>query len=337
MNKTTIIIITVCFSFLVVLYSAILQTEPEETIKIHYDAPFWIAMQCFCAQWLTAKFHQKLTVNSNIAIPTSTHYIKVFVLSNLCFVFPLTVLTLLIEWAFGYQEIDKSHILALTISLFLLHTLNGGAVIALKLIENLNFQQLDLELTKKALLENQVKQLQKQLDPHFLFNNLNTLSALIISKPEMAENYLDTFTNIYRYVFDSQKLETITLDQEISFAQDYMSLLNQRFAGAYHLSMDYKRELDLEYLTLPCSLQLALENVIKHNQGDKENPLPIKVEINGAWLNIHNKIRPKSYVKASSGFGLKNLEIRSRSILGKPIELNKTASDFTLKIPLIRP
>ncbi|BBM03712.1 hypothetical protein GL2_37860 [Microbulbifer sp. GL-2] len=294
-------------------------------------------MQCFCAQWLTAKFHQKLTVNSNIAIPTSTHYIKVFVLSNLCFVFPLTVLTLLIEWAFGYQEIDKSHILALTISLFLLHTLNGGAVIALKLIENLNFQQLDLELTKKALLENQVKQLQKQLDPHFLFNNLNTLSALIISKPEMAENYLDTFTNIYRYVFDSQKLETITLDQEISFAQDYMSLLNQRFAGAYHLSMDYKRELDLEYLTLPCSLQLALENVIKHNQGDKENPLPIKVEINGAWLNIHNKIRPKSYVKASSGFGLKNLEIRSRSILGKPIELNKTASDFTLKIPLIRP
>ncbi|MFA0811511.1 sensor histidine kinase [Microbulbifer epialgicus] len=184
-------------------------------------------------------------------------------------------------------------------------------------------------------MENQLKILQQQLDPHFLFNNLNILSALIISKPEVAEDYLDTFTNIYRYILDSHNLKTTSLENEIAFATDYMSLLDKRFSNAYKLEILHKKETSLKHITLPCSLQLALENVIKHNQGDKDNPLLIRVNITDHWLEINNEIRSKTNTLPSNKLGLNNMRLRAEAILGKSIETIQENDQFTLRLPLI--
>ncbi|WP_444930106.1 sensor histidine kinase [Microbulbifer sp. SSSA002] len=335
MQKAATIILTLCFSILVVLYSAFLKAAPGNPIVVHYDAPFWIALQCFFSQWLTLKAYKAIvSKQENTAIPAKK-CIKVFILSCSFYLFASIALTLFLEFAFGLQVIDGRHVLLLSISLLMLHALNSGAVIAFQLVEGINARQLDLERVQKLLLEKQLEVMQQKLDPHFLFNNLNILSALIASRPEEADEFLDRFTNIYRYILDGHNCKTISLERELAFADDYMSLLTQRFSNAYKLDIQCGETVRSQYATLPCSLQLALENVVKHNQGDKENPLSIKVEIVDRWLEVSNKIRPKVTGSLSQKVGLSNLKVRSEAILGRSVEVIKRDGDFMLRLPLI--
>ncbi len=303
---------------------------------IHYDAPFWLALQCFFAQWVTHKVYKKLSLKLTTTALAIRHFLKIFIVSSLASIASITVLTLMIEVAFGRKTIDNHHIILTLITTFLLHTLNSSAILAIKIFKNINQQQLSLEKAQNNLLEINVKQLQQQLDPHFLFNNLNVLSALIISKPYEAEKFLDAFSNIYRYIIDNQHKNTIVIDKEINFSYDYMELLRKRFANAFYLTLSFDSQDTLHYKTLPCSLQLALENVIKHNQGDTENPLNIEVRISNTWLIIKNPIRPKTFATPSSGLGLNNLKLRAKAILRKPIQIEQNEHQFTLKIPVIQ-
>ncbi|WP_434928026.1 sensor histidine kinase [Shewanella sp. HL-SH2] len=333
MNKLINIIIISLFSIFMVLYSALLQAKPGEAIQWHFDAPVWMAIQCLIAQWLTLRwfsFYQ----NSKHILSNTQCYIRVFLLSNVSFTFAVTGLIVALEFAIGIQAINVVHIISLLSMQFILHTIVGGFTLAFKVFEDIKQQHSALEQSEKALLQSQVKTLQQHIDPHFLFNNLNVLSALIQQDPDEADEYLNTFSDIYRYILQHKDHSLVPLEHELIFAKNYMSLISTRFEGAYVLEIIQKPGDNLRSHILPCALQLAIENVIKHNQGNKLAPTKIEITIDADKVSIGNQISQKSFKPESTQLGLQNLRTRCVAICNQPLEVEHTEHYFRLTLPL---
>lgn len=333
MNKLTNFFVICVFSLFMVLYSALLQIKPGEAIQWHFDAPIWMAIQCFIAQWITLRwydyFQKQQQGNTNISA-----YVQVFLCSNGSFTIAVSLLLLGLEFLIGIQTISIEHVITLISMQFILHTIVGGFTLAFKVFEHIKQQQIALQQTERSLLESQVKTLQQHIDPHFLFNNLNVLSALIQQDPDDADEYLNTFCNIYRYILQHKDHALVSLQDELAFAKNYMELISIRFENAYTLEVTMAENVDLCTEVLPCSLQLAIENVIKHNQGNKAQPLVININIENNQLRISNKIRKKLFKQESSGLGIVNLQTRCKSIFNQALLVNHTADYFELVLPM---
>jgi LytS/YehU family sensor histidine kinase len=316
-----------------VLYSALLQVKPGEAIQWHFDAPVWMAIQCFIAQWITVRWYDYFQGRQQKKA-TITAYVRVFLCSNGCFTLAVSALILGLEFVIGIQTITMGHIITLISMQFILHTIVGGFTLAFKVFEHIKQQQIALEQTERALLESQVKTLQQHIDPHFLFNNLNILSALIQQDPDDADEYLNTFCDIYRYILQHKDHTLVPLKDELTFAKNYMELISTRFDNAYTLEVTTLGNVDLSIEVLPCSLQLAIENVIKHNQGNKAEPLIIKLHIEENQLRISNKIHKKQFKQESNGLGIANLQARCKTIFNQALTVTHTANYFELVLPM---
>ncbi len=174
--------------------------------------------------------------------------------------------------------------------------------------------------------------LQQQLNPHFLFNSLNTLIAEIEYDPAQAVVFTRRLSEVYRYVLRVQRLPLVPLDEELRFADAYLYLHRVRLGDCLGCRMeipDGMRECSLP----PLTLQLLIENVIKHNAITSSHPLEIEIAVRDGWLTVSNPIRAKRGVE-SGGVGLQNLSNRCRMMLGREIEVLRTENWFTVKIPL---
>tara|TARA_R110002167_G_scaffold98984_1_gene259971 strand:- start:970 stop:1992 length:1023 start_codon:yes stop_codon:yes gene_type:complete len=335
MNKLINFFIICLFSLFMVLYSAQLQVKPGEAIQWHFDAPVWMAIQCFIAQWITLRWFEFFQARRQKITDTNS-YIRVFLCSNASFTLVVTGLICVLELAIGIQTITLAHILSLISMQFILHTIVGGFTLAFKVFEQIKQQGIALQQTEKSLLESQVKTLQQHIDPHFLFNNLNVLSALIQQDPDDADEYLNTFCDIYRYILQHKDHTLVSLKQELAFATNYMDLISTRFDKAYTLEVTTMPAADLSSKVLPCSLQLAIENAIKHNQGDKADPLVIKITIEENQLRIFNKINEKEFKQESTRLGITNLQSRCNTIFNQPLKVAHTPDHFELILPLCK-
>lgn len=174
--------------------------------------------------------------------------------------------------------------------------------------------------------------LQQQLNPHFLFNSLNTLIAEIEYDPARAVSFTRRLSDVYRYVLRVQRLPLVSLDEELRFAEAYLYLHRVRLGDCLGCRMeipDGMRECSLP----PLTLQLLIENVIKHNAITASHPLEIEIAARDGWLTVSNPIRAKRGVE-SGGVGLQNLSNRCRIMLGRAVEVVRTEARFTVKIPL---
>lgn len=193
-----------------------------------------------------------------------------------------------------------------------------------------------IERLETDKIRTELQQLKAQINPHFLFNNLNTLDGLIEKDPGLAQRYLHKMAGLYRYVLTNSDQELVALDKEIAFAKQYIFLLENRFGGAYQFQQDLNYDTKEAYLIPPTSLQTLIENVIKHNQGTPEEPLETKIKIQGALLEISHPKRPKFQVATKLGTGLKNLKTRYQLIAGMDITILDAPDSFTVQLPLIR-
>jgi LytS/YehU family sensor histidine kinase len=193
----------------------------------------------------------------------------------------------------------------------------------------------DIIEKEKMLSETRLVQLQQQVDPHFLFNNLNILSALIQSSPARAEIFSQRLSELYRYQLRSDRQPLVTLRDELQYMQDYLYLLHSRFGDAFQLDL-LKMEpfLKEELFIVTGTLQLLLENVVKHNTASLQQPLTIRVRINNEMLLMENEVRSQQAV--SEGVGLKNLERRYQILSGKKISYGTIDGVFHVQVPLIR-
>ncbi|WP_157963264.1 sensor histidine kinase [Algoriphagus litoralis] len=194
--------------------------------------------------------------------------------------------------------------------------------------DSLYSQNLLLQTEK---LKAELESMKQQINPHFLFNSLNTLIDLIEEDQKKAVGFVRVFSNLYRVVLQSSRRDFVFLEDELSFLKDYWELLKIRFNGAVHLQVDIPVELR-KVLIPPLSLQLLIENAVKHNQATNENPLRIEVFENKDTLVIQNNINPKPFVSYSEGLGLVNLQKRF-SLLLAPIEYGENENMFRVILP----
>ncbi|WP_130867743.1 sensor histidine kinase [Chryseobacterium indologenes] len=188
---------------------------------------------------------------------------------------------------------------------------------------------------KQAAMAAELQALKLQIDPHFIFNNLSVLSELILEDQQLGYEYSEKFARVYRYLLVNSKKDIIAVEEELKFLESYIFLIEKRIGEGVVFKIDIREEYRNMY-TLPLSLQLLVENAIKHNQTSKSNPLEIEVyTTSDKELVVSNTFLPLINKPDSSGVGLTNIVARYE-ILGytKPI-IEKTENKFIVKLPLI--
>lgn len=197
--------------------------------------------------------------------------------------------------------------------------------------------------TKKEVVEQkliaksanaQLESLKNQLDPHFLFNSLNVLSSLIDENPVQAQKFTASMSKIYRYVLEQKDKELVSVEDEVEFAQIYCDLLKTRFEDSVNFIFDVN-EADAKKFVVPLSLQLLLENCIKHNLATSSKPLLIKIFSQGDQLCIENNLQVREQIKESAGIGLANIVQRYALLTQRNVFIEKSEDYFKVKLPML--
>ncbi|MFT7350909.1 MAG: hypothetical protein ACI9XR_000632 [Flavobacterium sp.] len=200
----------------------------------------------------------------------------------------------------------------------------------------------------KAFQENKVKEqkiiagtanakfesLKNQIDPHFLFNSLNVLSSLIEENPDAAQKFTTSLSKVYRYVLEQKDKELVTVQEELNFAKTYMNLLKMRFENSitFEIATDIQ---NLEAKIVPFSLQLVLENCIKHNIVSEAKPLNIQIYEEKNTLIIENNLQKKEVLGDRKGVGLENIVNRYALISQRKVAVEQTENYFKIKLPIL--
>lgn len=178
--------------------------------------------------------------------------------------------------------------------------------------------------------------LKSQINPHFMFNSLNVLSGLIGKDTKKAQQFIDEFSHIYRYVLESIDQPVASLEKELDFARSYLFLQQIRYGKDLTWSMEVPAGL-LEFFLPPLTLQVVLENTTKHNIVNSDKPLHIEVSVEGAVLVVRNNIQPKLSRGRSTGLGLKNLVKRYNMVNKEEPDFSVDSSHYIARLPLIKP
>ena len=176
--------------------------------------------------------------------------------------------------------------------------------------------------------------LKNQLDPHFLFNSLNVLTSLIVEDPEQAQKFTTSLSKVYRYVLEQKNKDLVTVDEELAFAKTYVRLLKMRFEDSIVFDIPEQGS-GAETKIVPLSLQLLLENAVKHNVVTSTKPLRIRVYVEDGMLCVSNNLQEKQVVKKSSGVGLRNIQERYHILSKREVQIQRTNVDFTVKLPIL--
>ena len=176
--------------------------------------------------------------------------------------------------------------------------------------------------------------LKNQLDPHFLFNSLNVLTSLIEEDPQQAQKFTTALSKVYRYVLEQKNKDLVPVDEELDFARTYVKLLTMRFEDGIRFEIPGNAS-NPEARIVPLSLQLLLENAVKHNVVTSAKPLSIRVFEKNGNLVVQNNLQEKSVVKRSSGVGLRNIQQRYSILSKRQVHIKKTASDFSVELPML--
>jgi two-component system LytT family sensor kinase len=191
-------------------------------------------------------------------------------------------------------------------------------------LENEQLRSNELELENKAL--------KSQLNPHFLFNNLNTLSSLIKTNPDNADVFLQEMSDMYRYILKINDLEVVSLKEEIDFAKNYNFLLEKRFGKNYECTIQIE---NYNYSLPPISLHLVLDNIVKHNRIDNQYPMRFSITQADDYLIVSNEINLKKNVD-STGKGLNLLQEQYKFLTHTKVEISEHDNLFTVKLPLLK-
>lgn len=176
--------------------------------------------------------------------------------------------------------------------------------------------------------------LKNQLDPHFLFNSLNVLSSLIEENSDKAQKFTTSLSKIYRYVLEQKEKELVSLEEELRFAEIYVKLLKMRFEESIFLELPAKGSYS-EAKVVPLSLQLLLENTVKHNVVSEQRPLYIKIHEEDGYLLIENNFQKKDVFQNRKGVGLQNIVDRYSQVTQREVLIEETPEKFVVKLPLL--
>jgi two-component system, LytTR family, sensor kinase len=189
------------------------------------------------------------------------------------------------------------------------------------------------QMLREENLKYKYRNLKSQVNPHFLFNSLNTLSELVYNDAKKADIYIQKLSGIYRYILENEETDLISLKEELEFIQQYFNLQKVRDNDKIFLEIDIHGE--EEFKIIPVSLQILVENALKHNSMSREKPLEIKIINSDDYIIVSNTIQRKNVIEDSTQIGLSNLKERVSLIMGRELIVNENTNQFVVKLPII--
>jgi LytS/YehU family sensor histidine kinase len=231
-------------------------------------------------------------------------------------------------------RIDKiPRLLGYVIATLIILTINGGS------IGTYFFKEWKKAILKSEKLQRertmvQFENLKNQLNPHFLFNSLASLNSLIFENQQLASQFLQQLSKVYRYVLQHKEKDLVSLETEIKFIENYIFLLETRFYGSLHIQIDVPADSRPKQI-VPVTLQILIENAIKHNIVNEAYPLTIHIYADWQYLYVANNLQKKSIIENSNKMGLENMKALYGFLSRKAMEVKEDTNTFTVKIPLL--
>lgn len=194
---------------------------------------------------------------------------------------------------------------------------------------------LEAEELKRMTAQAELQLVKSQINPHFLFNNLNVLSALVMKNNSDANRFIEEFSKVFRYILNNHDKELVDVKTELNYIKPYIFLLQKRFAEGLHIEVNIPQDKERFYI-IPASLQMLIENAIKHNIVSKSRPLHIDVHVNGNnTIVVSNNLQLRESIDSSTKIGLKNIIKRYLLVSDRKVEVYKDDAAFTVTLPLL--
>lgn len=195
--------------------------------------------------------------------------------------------------------------------------------------------QVQAERLKRENIQARYDALRNQIDPHFFFNSLSVLTNLVYKSPDLSADYITQLAKTYRYILDKKFENLVTIQTELDFLESYLFLMRIRHQQSIQFRIEIDEKIRSKGMIPPVSLQLLIENAIKHNRFSSADPLVITVNSEDSCLVVSNRIRRKASTEISSGIGLENIQKRYALISEQGIEVLQADDMFIVKIPII--
>ncbi|UFH51942.1 sensor histidine kinase [Spirosoma sp. KNUC1025] len=208
-------------------------------------------------------------------------------------------------------------------------------MINLRAFQQLKDVQLKAERLEKAALLSQFEALKNQLSPHFLFNSLSILTSMVHEDADLSEQYIKQLSKVYRYILEQRDQELVSLKTELDFIRAYTFLLQIRFENKFDVVIDVTPAQQSQYRIAPLSLQLLVENAVKHNRMSVDEPLRVHMYCQDDRLIIENPWQPRDRPEPSTGVGLQNIINRYALLTDLTIGYGQEGDTFVVKIPLL--
>ncbi|MEL6719328.1 MAG: histidine kinase [Bacteroidota bacterium] len=322
-DKLIFFLFSLFFSLLLILSSNDLEDDWREAL---YTVIIFVGNAVLLVYFIIFKWLKQFN--------TRKHYLFIILKTILFTVILLAVQGFiyyrLVEVTPDEEGVDVGDFINVFIIVLLLSSILLGVIMLKKGVES-QVQMLRTENLQKTY---ELIALKKQIDPHFLFNNLNTLDAFIETDVGKAKPYIQKLAKLYQYLIRTQEEDTVSLKEEMNFAKDYIYLIKERFGENYQFNITDKRTKKEERLIPPCAVQTVFENIVKHNNASRGKPIITKIMIEDEQMVISNNIRSKEELVISFGVGLSNLQARYQLLCNRPLTV-EVDEDYTITLPLI--
>lgn len=193
----------------------------------------------------------------------------------------------------------------------------------------------EAEELKRITAQAELQLVKSQINPHFLFNNLNVLSTLVLKNNSEANKFIEAFSKVYRYILSTHDKELVDVKTELNYITPYIFLLEKRFSEGLSITINIPEQYENKYI-IPASLQMLIENAIKHNVVSRHKPLHIDVHANGNnSIVVTNNLQPRESVERSTQVGLNNIKKRYLLVSGREVLIDKNDTQFKVILPLL--
>jgi sensor histidine kinase YesM len=283
---------------------------------------------------LIGKYFKKLDWAKN---PKRTNLITFTVFMGYAIIMGITIPYIIDRFLWGmsgisvFYDVSVKAFMTTVISLIIFYFYNTN-LISTNWIKSIEKNE---ELKRENLLA-KYEALKNQVNPHFLFNNLNTLSGMVEQKSELATDFIKKLSDIYRYILDQNEKELVSINDELKFIEDYIFLSKMRFGEGLIFNSCITNGQNIQ--VIPIGLQILVENAIKHNIISDDMPLKIEMEIEDGFIMVKNNLQKKKTINSGKEpLGLENLKKRYAYLSGSTVEIIESDGKFIVKLPIIEP
>ncbi|MFS2189765.1 sensor histidine kinase [Mucilaginibacter sp. Mucisp84] len=300
----------------------------------HFDLAEWAFQVLYNLLFCLTLFYLNLKNRTFFSVAREQKQYGIYLLYNL-----ITILTGIVSGTFIQRlsfgvKLLPGGILGGYLARFTLSTILSGIMIKIiLLLRAAKTKETEHQQLKNAYTSAELELLKEQMNPHFLFNALSSLSGVIGENPALAQRYVKELSNVFRYSLVKAKTNLVSLQEELDMIRSFAQLITMRLEDAFKLEIDIDQALLVRQLP-HLSLQPLLENAVKHNAATIRSPLTVRIYAESALLVVSNNLQEVSSADNCTGIGLANLNERFRIMAGQEIEIIKTANQFIIKLPL---